>query len=219
MILKLMKNEFFLEKKSSFNLLYISFFAISCLIFLLFSFPLAKIYDSTVFAGFFWIIISLSTIKLIENSFAREKDYNIYDLIYSSKIDLNMIYFAKIFSLSLIMLGVQFIIFFGYLIFSNLSFSIILNLILLSLVANFGLLSFGILIFLLTNTNTSKSFLFPVIFFPLIIPILINASNILFGIIVGDMSTLYIESWLILLTFALTGILLGINLFERLIKQ
>ena len=219
MILKLMKNEFFLEKKSSFNLLYISFFAISCLMFLLFSFPLAKIYDSTVFAGFFWIIISLSTIKLIENSFAREKDYNIYDLIYSSKIDLNMIYFAKIFSLSLIMLGVQFIIFFGYLIFSNLSFSIILNLILLSLVANFGLLSFGILIFLLTNTNTSKSFLFPVIFFPLLIPILINASNILFGIIVGDMSTLYIESWLILLTFALTGILLGINLFERLIKQ
>ena len=219
MILKLMKNEFFLEKKSSFNLLYISFFAISCLMFLLFSFPLDKIYDSTVFAGFFWIIISLSTIKLIENSFAREKDYNIYDLIYSSKIDLNMIYFAKIFSLSLIMLGVQFIIFFGYLIFSNLSFSIILNLILLSLVANFGLLSFGILIFLLTNTNTSKSFLFPVIFFPLIIPILINASNILFGIIVGDMSTLYIESWLILLTFALTGILLGINLFERLIKQ
>ena len=219
MIFKLMKNEFFLEKKSSFNLLYISFFAISCLMFLLFSFPLAKIYDSTVFAGFFWIIISLSTIKLIENSFAREKDYNIYDLIYSSKIDLNMIYFAKIFSLSLIMLGVQFIIFFGYLIFSNLSFSIILNLILLSLVANFGLLSFGILIFLLTNTNTSKSFLFPVIFFPLIIPILINVSNILFGIIVGDMSTLYIESWLILLTFALTGILLGINLFERLIKQ
>ena len=219
MILKLMKNEFFLEKKSSFNLLYISFFAISCLMFLLFSFPLAKIYDSTVFAGFFWIIISLSTIKLIENSFAREKDYNIYDLIYSSKIDLNMIYFAKIFSLSLIMLGVQFIIFFGYLIFSNLSFTIILNLILLSLVANFGLLSFGILIFLLTNTNTSKSFLFPLIFFPLIIPILINASNILFGIIVGDMSTLYIESWLILLTFALTGILLGINLFERLIKQ
>ena len=219
MIFKLMKNEFFLEKKSSFNLLYISFFAISCLMFLLFSFPLAKIYDSTVFAGFFWIIISLSTIKLIENSFAREKDYNIYDLIYSSKIDLNMIYFAKIFSLSLIMLGVQFIIFFGYLNFSNLSFSTILNLILLSLVANFGLLSFGILIFLLTNTNTSKSFLFPVIFFPLIIPILINASNILFGIIVGDMSTLYIESWLILLTFALTGILLGINLFERLIKQ
>ena len=219
MIFKLMKNEFFLEKKSSFNLLYISFFAISCLMFLLFSFPLAKIYDSTVFAGFFWIIISLSTIKLIENSFAREKDYNIYDLIYSSKIDLNMIYFAKIFSLSLIMLGVQFIIFFGYLIFSNLSLTFILNLILLSLVSNFGLLSFGILIFLLTNTNTSKSFLFPVIFFPLIIPILINASNILFGIIVGDMSTLYIESWLILLTFALTGILLGINLFERLIKQ
>ena len=102
---------------------------------------------------------------------------------------------------------------------SDLSFEIISNLILLSIVTNFGLLSFGILIFLLTNTTTSKSFLFPVIFFPLIVPILINASNILFGIIIGEMSSLYIESWLILLTFALIGILLGINLFERLIKQ
>jgi heme exporter protein B len=215
MITRLIRNEFYLERKSSFNLLYISFFAISCLMFLLFSFPLSKIYDSTVFSGFFWIIISLSTIKLIENSFAREKDYNIYDLIYSSSIDLTKIYFAKILSLSLILLGVQFIIFFSYMILSDLNFEIIL----LSIVTNFGLLSFGILIFLLTNTNTSKSFLFPVIFFPLIVPILINASNILFGIIIGEMSSLYIESWLILLTFALIGILLGINLFERLIKQ
>ena len=84
---------------------------------------------------------------------------------------------------------------------------------------NFGLLSLGILIFLLTNTNTSKSFLFPVIFFPLIIPVLINASNILYGIIIGEMSSLYIDSWMILLTFALIGILLGINLFGRLIRQ
>ena len=219
MISKLIKNEFYLERKSSFNFLYISFFAISCLMFLLFSFPLSKIFDSTVFSGFFWIIISLSTIKLIENSFAREKDYNIYDLIYSSSIDLTKIYFAKIFSLNLILLGVQLVIFFSYMVLSDLSFKIISNLILLSIVTNFGLLSFGVLIFLLTNTNTSKSFLFPVIFFPLIIPILINASNILFGIIIGEISSLYIQSWLILLTFALIGILLGINLFGRLIKQ
>ena len=111
------------------------------------------------------------------------------------------------------------IIFLSYLILSNLSFQILFNLTILSLVTNFGLLSLGILIFLLTNTNTSKSFLFPVIFFPLIIPVLINASNILYGIIIGEMSSLYIDSWMILLTFALIGILLGINLFGRLIRQ
>ena len=77
------------------------------------------------------------------------------------------------------------IIFLSYMILSDLSFEILFNLLLLSIVTNFGLLSFGILIFLITNTNTSKSFLFPVIFFPLIIPVLINASNILFGIIIG----------------------------------
>ena len=219
MILKLIKNEFFLERKSSFNLLYITFFAISCFMFLLFSFPVSKIFDTTVFTGFFWIIISLSTIKLVENSFAREKDYNIYDIIYSTPIDLTGIYLAKLLSLNLILLGIQLIIFLSYLILSNLSFQILFNLTILSLVTNFGLLSLGILIFLLTNTNTSKSFLFPVIFFPLIIPVLINASNILYGIIIGEMSSLYIDSWMILLTFALIGILLGINLFGRLIRQ
>ena len=219
MILKLIKNEFFLERKSSFNLLYITFFAISCFMFLLFSFPVSKIFDTTVFTGFFWIIISLSTIKLVENSFAREKDYNIYDIIYSAPIDLTGIYLAKLLSLNLILLGIQLIIFLSYLILSNLSFQILFNLAILSLVTNFGLLSLGILIFLLTNTNTSKSFLFPVIFFPLIIPVLINASNILYGIIIGEMSSLYIDSWMILLTFALIGILLGINLFGRLIRQ
>ena len=219
MILKLIKNEFFLERKSSFNLLYITFFAISCFMFLLFSFPVSKIFDTTVFTGFFWIIISLSAIKLVENSFAREKDYNIYDIIYSTQIDLTGIYLAKLLSLNLILLGIQLVIFLSYLILSNLSFQILFNLTILSLVTNFGLLSLGILIFLLTNTNTSKSFLFPVIFFPLIIPVLINASNILYGIIIGEMSSLYIDSWMILLTFALIGILLGINLFGRLIRQ
>ena len=219
MILKLIKNEFFLERKSSFNLLYITFFAISCFMFLLFSFPVSKIFDTTVFTGFFWIIISLSTIKLVENSFAREKDYNIYDIIYSAPIDLTGIYLAKLLCLNLILLGIQLIIFLSYVFLSNLSFQILLNISILSLVTNFGLLSLGILIFLLTNTNTSKSFLFPVIFFPLIIPVLINASNILYGIIIGEMSSLYIDSWMILLTFALIGILLGINLFGRLIRQ
>ena len=69
------------------------------------------------------------------------------------------------------------------------------------------------------SINTSKSFLFPVIFFPLIIPVLVNASNIFFGIIIGEKLSLYIESWMILLTFGLIGTLLGINLFGRLIKQ
>ena len=219
MIVKLLKNEFYLERKSSFNVIYISFFAISCLMFLLFSFPLTKIYDTTIFAGFFWIIVSLSTIKLIENSFAREKDYNVHDLIYSTSTDLTFIYLAKLIALIIILLTVQFIIFLSYMILSDLNFTILIKLIILSSITNFGLISFGILIFLLTNTNTSKSFLFPVIFFPLIIPVLVNASNIFFGIIIGEKLSLYIESWMILLTFALIGTLLGINLFGRLIKQ
>ncbi|MFL3063087.1 MAG: heme exporter protein CcmB [Candidatus Neomarinimicrobiota bacterium] len=219
MLFKLIYNEFYLESKSSYNLFYMSFFAISCLMFLLFTFPLSKINDIIIFNGFLWIIVALSSIKLIENSFARERDFSVYDLIYSSSIDLSLVFLSKLFTLNMILAGVQLILLFIYILFTSLNFDIVFNFIPLCVLANFGLIGFGILIFLLTNTSTSKSFLFPVIFFPIIIPILINSSNIALGLIIQDTASLYIESWLILLTFALLGVLLGINLFGRLIKQ
>ena len=219
MLFKLIYNEFYLESKSSYNLFYMSFFAISCLMFLLFTFPLSKINDIIIFNGFLWIIVALSSIKLIENSFARERDFSVYDLIYSSSIDLSLVFLSKLFTLNMILVGVQLILLFIYILFTGLNFGIVFNLIPLCVLTNFGLIGFGILIFLLTNTSTSKSFLFPVIFFPIIIPILINSSNIALGLIIQDTASLYIESWLILLTFALLGVLLGINLFGRLIKQ
>mgnify|MGYP001491535164 FL=1 len=219
MLFKLIYNEFYLESKSSYNLFYMSFFAISCLMFLLFTFPLSKINDIIIFNGFLWIIVALSSIKLIENSFARERDFSVHDLIYSSSIDLSLVFLSKLFTLNMILAGVQLILLFIYILFTGLNFGIVFNLIPLCVLTNFGLIGFGILIFLLTNTSTSKSFLFPVIFFPIIIPILINSSNIALGLIIQDTASLYIESWLILLTFALLGVLLGINLFGRLIKQ
>ena len=219
MLFKLIYNELYLESKSSYNLFYMSFFAISCLMFLLFTFPLSKINDIIIFNGFLWIIVALSSIKLIENSFARERDFSVYDLIYSSSIDLSLVFLSKLFTLNMILAGVQLILLFIYILFTGLNFGIVFNLIPLCVLTNFGLIGFGILIFLLTNTSTSKSFLFPVIFFPIIIPILINSSNIALGLIIQDTASLYIESWLILLTFALLGVLLGINLFGRLIKQ
>jgi len=219
MLFKLIYNEFYLESKSSYNLFYMSFFAISCLMFLLFTFPLSKINDIIIFNGFLWIIVALSSIKLIENSFARERDFSVDDLIYSSSIDLSLVFLSKLFTLNMILAGVQLILLFIYILFTGLNFGIVFNLIPLCVLTNFGLIGFGILIFLLTNTSTSKSFLFPVIFFPIIIPILINSSNIALGLIIQDTTSLYIESWLILLTFALLGVLLGINLFGRLIKQ
>ena len=219
MLHKLIYNELYLECKSSYNLFYMSFFAIACLMFLLFSFPLSKINDVTIFNGFLWIIVALSSIKLIENSFARERDFNIHDLIYSSSIDLSFIFISKLLTLNIILLGVQLILLIIYILFTGLNFGIAFSLIPLCILSNFGLIGFGILIFLLTSTSTSKSFLFPVIFFPIIIPILVNSSNIALGLILQDTSSLYIESWLILLTFALIGVLLGINLFGRLIKQ
>ena len=220
MLFNMIYNEFFLEKKSTNNLFFMFFFSIACFLLLLFSFPPSKILDITIFAGFFWIVISFCAVKLIENSFAREKEYGIYDLLYSSSGDLWLLFLSKIISFNLIMLALQIIITSAYLGFSDIIFKqkIIFSLPLF-IISNFGLIGVGILIFLITNVSNIKGFLFPLIFFPLIVPILVNASSIFLGIILGNELILYTDSWMILLTFALMSLLLGINLFGRLIKQ
>jgi ABC-type transport system involved in cytochrome c biogenesis permease component len=114
-----------------------SFFAISCLMFLLFTFPISKINDIIIFNGFLWIIVALSSIKLIENSFARERDFNVHDLIYSSSIDLSLVFLSKLFTLNMILVGVQLILLFIYILLTGLNFDIVFNLTLLCFLTNF----------------------------------------------------------------------------------
>jgi len=103
-IIKLIKNEFLLEIKSSNNLFYMTFFALSCLMLSVFSFPPSEINETIILSGFFWIIVALVSIKLIENSFVREKEGGIYDLMYTSPVDNYLVFLAKLITFSLILL-------------------------------------------------------------------------------------------------------------------
>ena len=57
-----------------------------------------------------------------------------------------------------------------------------------------------------------------IILFPMIVPLLIHSSNIFIAICLGLEISFYIESILLLLTFAIMATVLGINFFERLVK-
>ena len=217
MIIKLIKNEFFLEIKSSNNLFYMTFFSLSCLMLSIFSFPPSQLNEAIILSGFFWIIVALVSIKLIENSFIREKEGGIYDLIYTSSVDHYLIFLAKLITFSLILLGVQLFIFMIYsLISTSISIDLVFKIMILCVVSNIGLIGFGILIYLMTSLNSTRSFLFPLILFPMIVPILIHSSNLFIELCVG--SNISSESVMLLLTFALMAVVLGINFFERLIK-
>ncbi len=217
MIIKLIKNEFLLEIKSSNNLFYMTFFSLSCLMLSIFSFPPSQLNEAIILSGFFWIIVALVSIKLIENSFMREKEGGIYDLIYTSSVDHYLIFLAKLITFSLILLGVQLFIFMIYsLISTSISIDLVFKIMILCVVSNIGLIGFGILIYLMTSLNSTRSFLFPLILFPMIVPILIHSSNLFIELCVG--SNISSESVMLLLTFALMAVVLGINFFERLIK-
>jgi len=219
MIIKLIKNEFFLEIKSSNNLFYMTFFALSCLMLSVFSFPPSAINETIILSGFFWIIVALVSIKLIENSFIREKEGGIYDLMYTSPVDNYLVFLAKLITFSLILLGVQLFIFMIYsLISTSINIDLIFKIIILCVVSNIGLIGLGMLIYLMTSLNSTRSFLFPLILFPMIVPILIHSSNLFTGLCLGLDISFYAESIMLLLTFALMAVVLGINFFERLIK-
>ena len=217
MIIKLIKNEFLLEIKSSNNLFYMTFFSLSCLMLSVFSFPPTQLNETIILSGFFWIIVALVSIKLIENSFVREKEGGIYDLMYTSPVENYLVFLAKLITFSLILLGVQLFIFMIYsLISTSISIDLVFKIMILCVVSNIGLIGFGILIYLMTSLNSTRSFLFPLILFPMIVPILIHSSNLFIELCVG--SNISSESVMLLLTFALMAVVLGINFFERLIK-
>ena len=219
MIMSLIKNEFLLEIKSSHNLFYITFFSLSCLMLSVFSFPPSELNEIIILSGFFWIIIALASIKLIENSFVREREEGIYDLIYTSSAENYLVFLAKLITFSLILLGVQLLIFTIYsLISTTIEIDKIFQILRLCVVSNIGLIGLGILIYLMTSLSSTRSFLFPLILFPIIVPLLIHSSNIFIALCLGLEISFYTESILLLLTFAIMATVLGVNFFERLIK-
>ncbi len=202
-MINLIKNEFFFERKSSNNLFYMTFFSFSCLAIMFFALPPSKLYDITILSAFFWIIVSLVSIKLIENSFIREKEYGIYDLIYSSPVEKFMIFIAKVTAFSLILLGIETFLLLGYILISE-TITIVLafKLLILCLLSNVGLLSLGILVYLITSLSNIRSF----------------SSNVFILTILDERISLYNESGFLLLTFALVSIIFGVNFFDKLVK-
>ena len=94
----------------------------------------------------------------------------------------------------------------------------IFQILILCVVSNIGLIGLGILIYLMTSLSSTRSFLFPLILFPIIVPLLIHSSNIFIALCLGLEISFYTESILLLLTFAIMATVLGVNFFERLIK-
>ncbi len=101
---------------------------------------------------------------------------------------------------------------------TSINIDLIFKIIILCVVSNIGLIGLGMLIYLMTSLNSTRSFLFPLILFPMIVPILIHSSNLFIGLCLGLDISFYTESIMLLLTFALMAVVLGINFFERLIK-
>ena len=88
----------------------------------------------------------------------------------------------------------------------------------LFLISNISIISLAIIIYLITSSERIKSFLFPLIFFPLLTPILINSSRIFTNTYIDD-NINNLPSIMILLSYSLISVILGVQFFSTLIKK
>ncbi len=126
--------------------------------------------------SFLWIsIIFVGTLGL-SRTFAIEKENSAITGILISPIDRSMLYFAKVLSNLLYVLIVQFLLLFLFLFMFNINLTgNILMLIIVMVLGAVGFSTLGTLFSTMAINTKLRELLLPVILFPVIIPVIINA--------------------------------------------
>jgi heme exporter protein B len=163
-----------LRTKDSFNSML--FFGVVVLI--IFNFALASVRDSLRSAapGILWVAFAFSGTLGLNRMFAAEKENSCLQGLLMIPVDRGIIYLGKMLAATVFMLISEIIIFIFSLIFFNLTvWKEIPYLALVFLIGTLGFSSVGTLLSAIAVNTKMREVLLPLILFPVILPILINA--------------------------------------------
>ena len=163
-----------LRTKDSFNSML--FFGVVVLV--IFNFALASTRETTVSAvpGILWVAFAFSGTLGLNRMFAAEKENSCLQGLLMIPVDRGVIYVGKMLAATVFMLISEFIIFIFSLVFFNLTvWKEIPYLILIFLIGTLGFAAVGTLLSAISVNTKMREVLLPLILFPVILPILINA--------------------------------------------
>jgi heme exporter protein B len=163
-----------LRTKDSFNAML--FFGIVVLV--VFSFALASLRDSirTAASGILWVAFAFSGTLGLNRMFAAEKENSCLQGLLMIPVDRGIIYLGKMLAATVFMLISEVVIFIFTLIFFNLTvFKEIPYLALIFVIGSLGFSAVGTLLSAIAVNTKMREVLLPLILFPVILPILINA--------------------------------------------
>ncbi|MAW68371.1 MAG: hypothetical protein CMG10_01295 [Candidatus Marinimicrobia bacterium] len=220
MFLTLLKKELFIEFRSREVILSMLIFGLSIILVFAFTSNVSKVIVANYAPGMFWIMVLLVTVLGVHRSFSYEKEFDAFSLLISSPIDRGLIYLAKWISgfiFLTIMEAIVIIPFFKFLLIeypSDLLLSVVTTLLI-----NLAIMSVASLVSGIAMRANLSEVLVPILFFPLVSPVVIAASKISAGIMAGEPYQLWQIWLLIVISIIVIFSLIGYTLFDFITEE
>lgn len=220
MFLTLLKKELFIEFRSREVILSMLIFGLSIILVFAFTSNVSKVIVTNYAPGMFWIMVLLVTVLGVHRSFSYEKEFDAFSLLISSPIDRGLIYLAKWISgfiFLTIMEAIVIIPFFKFLLIEYPS-DLLLS-VLTTLLINLAIMSVASLVSGIAMRANLSEVLVPILFFPLVSPVVIAASKISAGIMAGEPYQLWQIWLLIVISIIVIFSLVGYTLFDFITEE
>jgi len=220
MFLTLLKKELFIEFRSREVILSMLIFGLSIILVFAFTSNVSKVVVTNYAPGMFWIMVLLVTVLGVHRSFSYEKEFDAFSLLISSPIDRGLIYLAKWISgfiFLTIMEAIVIIPFFKFLLIEYPS-DLLLS-VLTTLLINLAIMSVASLVSGIAMRANLSEVLVPILFFPLVSPVVIAASKISAGIMAGEPYQLWQIWLLIVISIIVIFSLVGYTLFDFITEE
>ncbi len=169
-------------------------------------------------AGLFWIAVMLSAVIGVQRSFAIENQDQARDALRLSALDPAGIFLGKAGALLFQLVVLEVIIAFGAVFLFGMHIATVWFFCLAAFLATLSLVAVGVVYGALTSGARTKETLLPLLFFPVIAPVLLSATKACEAAIAGTPSSgmIWIE---VLLAFAFCYLALGTVAFGPLLEE
>lgn len=220
MFISLLKKELFIEFRSREVILSMLIFGLSIILAFAFTTNVSKIIVLNYAPGMFWIMILFVTTLGVHRSFTYEKNFDAFSLLISSPIDRGLIYLSKWISGTIFLTVMEIIIIIPF--FKFLLLDLPSNFILFSstsILINFAIMSIASLVAGISMRANLSEVLVPILFFPLVSPVIIAATKISSGVLSGDPYQLW-QIWLLIIVSVIVIFpLAGYTLFDFITEE
>ena len=220
MFLILLKKELFIEFRSREVVLSMLIFGLSIILAFAFTSNVSKVIVSNYAPGMFWIMILFVSVLGVHRTFSYEKNFDAFSMLISAPIDRGIIYLSKWISGTIFLTLMQLVIivpFFKFLLL-DLPSNFILFISTMILV-NLAIMSVAILVSGIVMRANLSEVLVPILFFPLVSPVIIAATKISSGVLAETPYQLWQFWLLIIVSIIVIFALAGYTLFDFITEE